>query len=153
MLEPIWLSATSAQPLVLDSAQAQAVWRALQPAAEMPASGHDAAAPALIRARAQQLLDLALRCSDAADAAAGDAPASIHDDAPQLRSAIRAWHLHRRACGLPTGAAHISAAARQHIRLALRGGWPGALCAATVALPGIAPIADGPGATDAAAGS
>lgn len=141
MLEPIWLSAACAQPLVLDALQACAVWRALGPAAGIGAA-HGEPQPAdtpQLRARAQQLLELALRCSQGSAEADLTAPASVHDGAPGLRSAIRTWHLHRRACGLPTGAAHISDAARQQIRLALRGGWPAPWSAATAALPGISP--------------
>lgn len=155
MLEPIWLSATCAQPLVLDAAHARAVWRALGPAANSPAGLDEAADTALIRARAQQLLELALRCSEGSGEADPAAPVSVHDGAPELRAAIRTWHLHRRARGLPTGAAHISAAARQQIRLALRSGWPGSPSAATAALPRISPgpaTPTGPAGTGAGAG-
>ena len=134
MLEPIWLSATAAQPLVLNRDQAQAVWRALLPSdARLPD-----APDGLLRARAQQLLDVLLTPRPAADGAdtagSSDAPAAVHERSPDLQAAIRVWQAHRRASALGGAEDGIDAARLGAVRLALRAGWPGTSPSMTVAL-------------------
>lgn len=136
MLEPIWLSAACAQPLVLTAAQARAVWQALHPAADHPVNGPQAAPPTLMRMRAQQLLELALRCSEPMGDGREAGAACCQDNSADLRSAIRTWQLHRRAAGLPAGASHVAPAVLQLLRLALRGSWPAWASSGHAVLPG-----------------